>query len=293
MSADPENEFFADGITEDVIAHLAKIRTLRVTSRTSVMAFKRREQSLREIGAALGVGVLVEGSVRRSKNRVRIVAQLVDPRTDQHLWAETYDRELDDIFAIQTDVALQIAAALRGRADPRRARADRAAADPRSRGLSALPAGSAPPVQVHPRGSHAEPRVLRAGGRARPGLRPGLRRDGARAHPVRHRGDQRRAARGGLRPRPAGGGPRAGARRRSRRGARHRGPAPLHARPGLEGSGSGVPAGADAQPRQRGHLRPPRLALFGPGALRRVARAGAAGARARSARAPQRRRATS
>ncbi len=113
MSADPENEFFADGITEDVIAHLAKIRTLRVTSRTSVMAFKKREQGLREVGAALGVGMLVEGSVRRSKNRVRIVAQLVDPRTDEHLWAETYDRDLDDIFAIQTDVALQIAAALR------------------------------------------------------------------------------------------------------------------------------------------------------------------------------------
>jgi serine/threonine protein kinase/tetratricopeptide (TPR) repeat protein len=113
MSADPENEFFADGITEDVIAHLAKIRTLRVTSRTSVMAFKKHEQSLREIGATLGVGMLVEGSVRRSKNRVRIVAQLVDPHTDEHVWTETYDRDLDDIFAIQTDVALQIAAALR------------------------------------------------------------------------------------------------------------------------------------------------------------------------------------
>ncbi len=113
MSADPENEFFADGITEDVIAHLAKIRTLRVTSRTSVMTFKRREKSLREIGEALGVGALVEGSVRHSGNRVRIVAQLVDPRSDEHLWAESYDRELDDIFAIQTDVALQIASALR------------------------------------------------------------------------------------------------------------------------------------------------------------------------------------
>ena len=113
MSADPENEFFTDGITEDVIAHLARIRTLRVTSRTSVMAFKRRERSLREIGAALAVDVLVEGSVRRSGNRVRIVAQLVDPLTDEHLWSGTYDRDLDDIFAIQTDVALQIAAALR------------------------------------------------------------------------------------------------------------------------------------------------------------------------------------
>ena len=112
MSADPENEFFADGITEDVIAHLARIQMLRVISRSSVMAFRRREKSLREIGAELGVGVLVDGSVRRSGNRVRIVAQLVDPLTDAPLWAETYDRDLDDIFAIQTDVALHIAAAL-------------------------------------------------------------------------------------------------------------------------------------------------------------------------------------
>ncbi len=113
LSADPENEYFADGITEDVIAHLSKVRTLDVISRTSVMPYKKREQSLREIGTELGVGTLLEGSVRRAGNRVRIVAQLLDAETDQHLWAETYDRELTDIFAIQTDVALQIAAALR------------------------------------------------------------------------------------------------------------------------------------------------------------------------------------
>jgi serine/threonine-protein kinase len=112
MSTDPENEFFADGITEDVIAHLSKIRSLKVISRTSVMPFKKREQSLREIGATLDVGTLVEGSVRRAGSRVRIVAQLIEAKTDRHLWAETYDRELTDIFAIQTDVALQIAAAL-------------------------------------------------------------------------------------------------------------------------------------------------------------------------------------
>jgi len=113
VSADPENEFFADGITEDVIANLAKIRSLKVISWTSVMAFKKRDRSLREIGKTLGAGTILEGSVRRAGNRVRIVAQLVDTRTDEHLWAETYDRELTDIFAIQTDVALQIAAALR------------------------------------------------------------------------------------------------------------------------------------------------------------------------------------
>ena len=112
LSADPENEFFTDGITEDVIAQLSKIRSLKVISRTSVMPFKKREQSLREIGATLDVATLLEGSVRRAGSRVRIVAQLIDAETDRHLWAETYDRDLTDIFAIQTDVALQIAAAL-------------------------------------------------------------------------------------------------------------------------------------------------------------------------------------
>ncbi|HKI96628.1 MAG TPA: protein kinase [Gemmatimonadales bacterium] len=113
MSADPENEYFADGITEDVIAHLSKVRALTVISRTSVMPFKRRERSLPEIAATLGATALLDGSVRRAGDRVRIVAQLIDADTDRHLWAETYDRELTDIFAIQTDVALQIAAALK------------------------------------------------------------------------------------------------------------------------------------------------------------------------------------
>jgi serine/threonine-protein kinase len=112
LSADPENEFFADGITEDVIAQLSKIRSLKVISRGSVMRFKQREQSLREIGVALDVATLLEGSVRRAGSRVRIVAQLIDAGSDRHLWAETYDRELTDIFAIQSDVALQIAGAL-------------------------------------------------------------------------------------------------------------------------------------------------------------------------------------
>jgi TolB-like protein/tetratricopeptide (TPR) repeat protein/tRNA A-37 threonylcarbamoyl transferase component Bud32 len=113
LSADPDNEFFADGVTEDVIAQLARIRALRVISRTSVMQFKKRDQSLRQIGAALGATTILEGSVRRAGNRVRIVGQLIDVESDQHLWTETYDRQLTDIFAIQSDVAVQIAAALR------------------------------------------------------------------------------------------------------------------------------------------------------------------------------------
>jgi len=112
LSADPENEYFADGITEDVIAHLSKIRALTVISRGSVMQFKQRTGSMRDISAALGATTLLDGSVRRSGDRVRIVAQLVDGASDRQVWAETYDRRLDDIFAIQTDVALHIASSL-------------------------------------------------------------------------------------------------------------------------------------------------------------------------------------
>jgi serine/threonine-protein kinase len=111
--AEQENDYFADGMTEDVIAHLSKIRAIKVISLTSVMPFKQRQQSMEEIGAALGATTLLDGSVRYSGNRVRIVAKLVDVETDRNLWAETYDRQLTDIFTIQTDVALQIAAALK------------------------------------------------------------------------------------------------------------------------------------------------------------------------------------
>ena len=112
LSAHPENEFFADGITEDVIAHLSKIRSLTVISRTSVLPFKRRQHTLKEIGARLGATTLLDGSVRHAGDRVRIVASLVDVETSRDLWSETYDRQLTDIFAIQTDVALHIARAL-------------------------------------------------------------------------------------------------------------------------------------------------------------------------------------
>ena len=118
LSSDSENEFFADGITEDVIAQLSKIRSLKVISRASVMRYKRREPSLQEIAATLGVGTLLDGSVRRAGNQVRIVAQLVDVADDQPLWSETYDRKLTDIFAIQTDVALEIASALEAELSP-------------------------------------------------------------------------------------------------------------------------------------------------------------------------------
>ena len=113
LSSDPENELFADGITEDVIAHLAKIRSLKVISRSSVISFKRRDRNLREIAEKLGAATLLDGSVRRVGNRVRVVAQLIEVSTDEYIWADTYDRDLIDIFAIQTDVAFHIANALR------------------------------------------------------------------------------------------------------------------------------------------------------------------------------------
>jgi len=113
LSADPENEYFADGITEDITTELSKIGDLKVIARTSVMSFKGSDKSLREIARELGVATLLEGSVRKASERVRIVTQLVDVETGEHLWGESYDRDLTDIFEIQSDVAQQVAAALK------------------------------------------------------------------------------------------------------------------------------------------------------------------------------------
>jgi TolB-like protein len=112
LGRDADADCFAEGMTEDVITHLAKLSGLRVIAMPSVARFKARQQSLRDIGAALGTTIVLDGSVRRAGDRVRIVAKLIDVEADRHLWAESYDRELTDIFAIQTDVALRIAAAL-------------------------------------------------------------------------------------------------------------------------------------------------------------------------------------
>ncbi len=112
LSADVENEYFAEGITEDLNAQLARIRALRVISATSAVRYKKGDRPIREIARELGVGAVVTGSVRRAGSRVRIVAQLIDAATEGHLWAETYDRSLEDVFAVQSDVALNIANAL-------------------------------------------------------------------------------------------------------------------------------------------------------------------------------------
>lgn len=112
MSADPENEYFSDGLTEELLNVLAKNHALRVTGRTSSFAFKGKQEDLRGIGQKLGVGTLLEGSVRKAGNRVRITAQLVSVSDGFHLWSETYDRVLDDIFAVQDDIAKAVSKAM-------------------------------------------------------------------------------------------------------------------------------------------------------------------------------------
>ena len=119
LSADPENAFFTDGVQDEILNDLAKIADLKVISRTSVMQYKSGvRRNLRQIANELGVAHVVEGSVQRIANRVRVSAQLIDARTDTHLWVERYDRPLDDVFAIQTDIAKAIADQLQAKLSP-------------------------------------------------------------------------------------------------------------------------------------------------------------------------------
>lgn len=113
MSADKDAAYFADGIHEDLLTQLALLSELKVVSRTSVMEYRDSAKNMRQIGKELGVGALVEGSVRRAGNQVRVTAQLIDAGSDKHLWASNYDRELKDIFAVQSELATAIAGALR------------------------------------------------------------------------------------------------------------------------------------------------------------------------------------
>jgi adenylate cyclase len=113
ISPDPKDEYFADGLTEELISALSKIRDLRVIARTSVSQFKSTTKTVSQIGAELGATSVLEGSVRKAGNRLRIALQLIDAGTQDHIWASTYDRELDDVFAIQTEIAEKTASALR------------------------------------------------------------------------------------------------------------------------------------------------------------------------------------
>jgi TolB-like protein len=133
LSADPENEYFSDGLADEIITALTRIPGLRVTARTSSFAFRGRALDVREIGSRLGVRAVLEGSVQRSEGRVRVSAQLVNVGDGFHLWSERYDRDLADVFAIQDEISRAIAAALRVRLAPLPHRCARGA---RTRGSS-------------------------------------------------------------------------------------------------------------------------------------------------------------
>src|SRR5436853_2701038 len=127
LSDEKENAYFADGIQDDILTNLSKISDLKVISRMSVMSYRGDAlRNAREIGKALGVGALLEGSVRRAGNRVRVSVQLINANNDEHIRAEDYDRDLTDVFAIQTDLAQKIASALQATLSPNeKARLDR------------------------------------------------------------------------------------------------------------------------------------------------------------------------
>ena len=119
LSAQEENVFFTDGIQDEILANLAKVADLKVISRSSVLVYKSgNPRNLREIGRQLGVAYVLEGSVQRSQDRVRVLAQLIDARTDTHVWAEQYDRQLADVFAIQSEIAQAIAGQLQAKISP-------------------------------------------------------------------------------------------------------------------------------------------------------------------------------
>lgn len=113
MSSDPENEYFSDGITEEIINALTKIEGLQVTARTSSFAFKGKNEDIRDIGRELGVETVLEGSVRKAGKKVRITAQLINVQDGYHFWSENYDRKVEDIFAVQDDISLKIAEKMR------------------------------------------------------------------------------------------------------------------------------------------------------------------------------------
>ena len=112
MSADPEQEYFADGIAEDVLTTLSKIQELMVIARNSSFVFKGQTRDIREIGRTLGVRYVLEGSVRKAGNRVRLAAQLIDSLNGSHVWADRFEGDLDDVFELQDRITQDIVAAL-------------------------------------------------------------------------------------------------------------------------------------------------------------------------------------
>jgi adenylate cyclase len=114
ISPDPNDEYFADGLTEELIANLSLVPGLKVIARTSVLGYKKGEKKVATIGKELGVGTVVEGSVRRAGNKIRVTVQVIDVATEEHLWTAKYDDDLDDIFAVQSEIATKVASSLPG-----------------------------------------------------------------------------------------------------------------------------------------------------------------------------------
>src|SRR5207247_1305085 len=120
LSANKNDAYFADGVQDQILTNLAKVSDLKVISHTSVRQYKTgAERNMREIGRQLGVAYIMEGSVQRARDRIRINAQLIDARTDSHVWAETYDRTASDLFAIQSELAQSIVTQLKAKLSPK------------------------------------------------------------------------------------------------------------------------------------------------------------------------------
>ena len=195
ISDDPQQEYFSDGISEDIITDLSKVSALSVVSRNTAFTFKGKSVEVPEVARELGVSHVLEGSVRKAGGRVRITAQLIDGSNDSHIWAERYDRDLTDIFALQDEISEAIVKALKLRLAAGREEGDRAARHRQRRRLQPLSDG--PPIlfdrqrQRWSAGGIDHP-PHRPGHRNRPGLCASLGPDGARpgiaAHPVRRQG---------------------------------------------------------------------------------------------------------
>ena len=178
LSGDASKDYFSDGMSEELLNLLARVPGLKVASRTSAFAYKGRNVDIRQVGTELGVETVLEGSVRQAGDQVRITAQLIDTETGFHLWSETYDRKLEDIFAVQDEIAQAIVgqAAHPARARGAATRAARESPDAGRRSVRALPAGPRD-LETARRGKPAPcHRVVPGGPRQGPGLRPRQRR---------------------------------------------------------------------------------------------------------------------
>ena len=160
MSRDADDEYFSDGLAEEIINALVKMPGLKVIARTSAFAFKGQEQDIRKIAEALGVTNVLEGSVRRAGNRIRVTAQLITAADGSHLWSERYDREMDDLFAVQDEIAAAIAGGAESEVRPRVRPHPRASRTCRH---TRLISDTATINGVHAGGAPAQPRMSGAG----------------------------------------------------------------------------------------------------------------------------------